>query len=614
MPHPRADFQLKVRARANLLRPVRAALEGRRFLNLDRARAAWYTAAMSTKFSWELSPTDGSEDFGEELNGTLPLLVRRLLCQRGISGREQAQRFLKPRLAELGDPFALREMDAAVERIFRAADNGEHVCIYGDYDVDGVSSVTLLHAILRAYGIQTGYFIPVRTKEGYGLSREGIAHAMAKCGCKPELLIAVDCGTSSVAEVEYLQQQGIDVIVLDHHEASPHGRPPAVAVVNAKLEEDSPLTYLCSAGVVFKLAHALLKRRRLANFDLKDYLDVVAIATVADIVPLVAENRLLTRHGLRVMGQGGNLGLQALNRVTGLNRPPSASHVSFRIGPRLNAAGRMDSPLDALELLMATDEGRAMELATRLDTLNRARQQEEEKIRNDALNMIAAGRMAEGSRVIVLGSREWHPGVVGIVASLLMRRFHKPAFVISLDENGLGKGSGRSIPGISLVQALHYCADTIVSGGGHEMAAGLVVREEQIDAFRAKFNEFVEHTATDEQMRPVLHVDAEVDFRELTLGLLDSYELLEPFGNSNPQPVFMTRNVMPCQPPRRLAGNHLRLCLRQGLCEHYAMFFNGGAEVLPEPPWDIAFTIDRNVWNGHSSLSISIQDIRTAQP
>ena len=241
---------------------------------------------MSTKFSWELRPTDGSVDFGEELNQQLPLLVRKLLAQRGISGKERALRFLKPRLSDLGDPFAMREMDAAVERIFRAADNGEHVCIYGDYDVDGVSSVTLLYTILRAYDIRTDYFIPVRTKEGYGLSEEGMAHAIERCGGKPDVIIAVDCGTSSVEEVAWLQTQGIDVVILDHHEASMLGRPPAVAVVNAKLEEESPYTYLCSAGVVFKLAHAMLKQRRLPQFDLKQYLDVVAIATVADIVPL----------------------------------------------------------------------------------------------------------------------------------------------------------------------------------------------------------------------------------------------------------------------------------------------------------------------------------------
>ncbi|MGN0868770.1 MAG: single-stranded-DNA-specific exonuclease RecJ [Akkermansia sp.] len=569
---------------------------------------------MSTKFTWELRPMNGSDDFGDELNRCLPPLVRRLLCQRGISGAEMAHKFLRPRLADLGDPFALREMDAAVERIFRAADNGEHICIYGDYDVDGVSSVTLLHAILTAYGIRTDYFIPVRTREGYGLSDEGIRRAVQLCGGKPDVMICVDCGTSSVDEVAKLQQLGIDVVILDHHEGSTRGRPNAVAVVNAKLEESSPFTYLCSAGVVFKLAHALLKVRRLPDFDLKSYLDVVAIATVADIVPLVAENRLLTRHGLQRMQMGGNIGLQALNRITELqHRRPNASFVSFRIGPRLNAAGRMDNPLDALRLLMAHDSAEADRLAQRLEQHNRARQQEEERMREEALQMLREHFDPERDHVIVLGSRSWHPGVVGIVASLLMRRYHKPTFIISFDETGLGKGSGRSVPGVSLVDAIRHCASTLVSGGGHEMAAGLVIREERLDDFRRAFERYVCETTTAEQLKPVLQVDAEVSFRELTLDLLDSYELLEPFGNSNPQPVFMSRSVMLTDAPRRLQGNHLRLCLRQGVCECDAMYFNAGNLRLPDPPWDIAFTIDRNVWRGRSSLSVSIQDIRPAQ-
>lgn len=568
---------------------------------------------MSMKFSWEVRPTDGVVDFGEELNHQLPLLVRRLLAQRGISDRERAEHFLRPRLADLGNPFALGEMETAVRRLFQAVDRGERVCIYGDYDVDGVSSVMLLHAVLSAYGVACECFIPVRTREGYGLSDEGIRRALEQCGGKPDLLITVDCGTSSVEEVQKLHEMGVDVVILDHHEAGTRGRPPAVAVVNAKLESSSPYTYLCSAGVVFKLAHAMLKQRRLPQFDLREYLDVVAIATVADIVPLVEENRLLTRQGLRVMERGNNVGLHALNELAGLNRTPNASHISFRIGPRLNAAGRMDAPLDALELLMTRDPGRARQLAQCLESHNRARQQEEEKIRVEATRMLEASFSPEKDRVIVLGSRSWHPGVVGIVASLLMRRYHKPTFIISLDERGLGKGSGRSVPGVSLVQAIHACADTLISGGGHDMAAGLVIREEMIDAFREAFDRYVREHTTEEQLRPRLRIDAEVSFPELTMCLLDSYELLEPFGNSNPQPVFMSRNVMLTDAPRHLQGNHLRLCLRQGSCELDAIYFNGGRVSLPDPPWDIAFTIERNTWRGRSMLSMSIQDVRPAQ-
>lgn len=569
---------------------------------------------MSTKFNWVLRPMNGNVDFGKELNDQLPLLIRKLMAQRGICGPEMAERYLRPRLSDLGDPFVMHEMDAAVERIFRAVDSAEYVCIYGDYDVDGVSSVTLLHDVLSAYGVESSCFIPVRTREGYGLSAEGITHAIEQCKRKPTLLITVDCGTSSVDEVDLLNSMGVDVIVLDHHEAGTRGRPNAVAVVNAKLEEDSELTYLCSAGVVFKLAHALLKRRRLEHFDLKNHLDVVAVATVADIVPLVHENRLLTRAGLRLVGHSqGNMGLRALTEVTGLRLPPSASHVSFRIGPRLNAAGRMDTPEDSLELLMTRSAERALILANNLEEHNKVRQAEEEKIRQEATRMLEERFDPEKDRVIVLGSRNWHPGVVGIVASVMMRRYHKPAFIISIDENGEGKGSGRSIPGVSLVEAIHACSDTLMSGGGHDMAAGLEIREEMIDAFRQQFDEFVRTHTSPEQLSPMLHIDAEVSFSELSVGLLDSYALLEPFGNSNPQPVFMSRNVMLNDAPRHLSGNHLRLYLRQGPYEQDAMFFNAGDLRLPDPPWDIAFTIDRNIWKGRTFLSVYIQDIRPAE-
>ncbi len=568
---------------------------------------------MSTKFSWAIRPTDGDVAPNDELRDSLPLLVRRLLTQRGISDPDAIEKYLRPKLANLSDPFELKEMDAAVARIFQAIDKDEQICIYGDYDVDGVSSVTILYRILQAYNASTNYFIPVRTIEGYGLSEVGISHATEQCSRPPQLFICVDCGTSSVDEVNLLNQRGVDVIILDHHEAGTRGRPAAVAVVNAKLEDNSPYTYLCSAGVVFKLAHALMKLRRLPQVDLRQFLDLVAIATVADIVPLVEENRLMTRHGLRVMEQSQHLGLVALNRMVKTRLPLTSSQISFRLGPRLNAAGRMDSPLDALQLLLAEDWKDAVRLARRLDSLNQLRQQEEEKIRDEAIAMLQHHYHPESDEVIVLGSRSWHPGVVGIVASLLMRRYHKPCFIISFDKDGLGKGSGRSVPGISLVQAIHACSDTLISGGGHEMAAGIVMQESQLEGFREAFNNFVKKELGNDKKQPQLLIDAEVDFSELNLELLDSYELLEPFGNANPQPIFLSRNVMLSQAPRRLAGGHMRLVLRQKEVECEVMFFNGSQTQLPDPPWDIAFTIDRNVWKGRVSVNLVLQDIRPAE-
>ncbi|MEG0025284.1 MAG: single-stranded-DNA-specific exonuclease RecJ [Akkermansia sp.] len=566
---------------------------------------------MISGFLWSMRVAGEGRNRGNmPLSSALPDVVNRLLLLRCAGDASSIESFLRPRLLGLTDPFLIGEMRAAVDRVFCAIHAGEHVCIYGDYDVDGVTSVALLHAILVAYGLEVEYFIPVRSREGYGLSEAGIARCLQQCSKRPQLMITVDCGTSSVHEVSLLKTEGIDVIILDHHELSLLGRPDAVAVVNPKAENASPYTYLCSAGVVFKLAHALLKERRLDNFDLREYLDMVAVATVADIVPLVAENRLLVRHGLQRLSKTVHPGLRMLTEIANLTSSPSAAHVGFRIGPRINAAGRMDSPLVALALMVTQDESEARDLARQLDDYNRQRQEEEESIRTEAIAMLQQFFDQDRDHVIVLGSRSWHPGVVGIVASQLMRRYHKPTFVIAFDEEGVGKGSGRSIPGVSLVRAIQHCADTIVSGGGHDMAAGLVIHENQIDEFRKAFDVYVAETTTPEQRAPVLFVDEEVSFSELTLELLDSYELLEPFGNANPLPVFMSRGVFPTEPPKRVGTNHLKLFMRQGTVERDAIFFNSAEFELPEPPWDIAFTIDRNVFRGRVSLSISIQDMR----
>ena len=382
---------------------------------------------MTPGFHWTLRPSVKEDDpVLKAFPAELPLLVKQLLLQRGFTGGMETELFLDPRLSHLSDPFLMGEMRAAVDRIFRAVDEGETVCIYGDYDVDGVTSVALLRAILMAYDLDPQYFIPVRSREGYGLSEAGIKRCLCECADPPSLLITVDCGTSSVKEVDMLNSLGIDVIILDHHEAGPLGRPDAAAVVNAKIEENSPYTYLCSAGVVFKLAHALLKERKLKTFDLKLYLDLVAVATVADIVPLVAENRILVRHGLGRLAHSRHTGLKTLTEIAGIRPSDSVNHAGFL---------------------------KAVQLAQMLDSHNRKRQEEEEAIRTDAVEMLHNSFDPERDNVIVLGSRAWHPGVVGIVASQLMRRYHKPTFVIAFDESGVGKGSGRSIPGVSLVPA-----------------------------------------------------------------------------------------------------------------------------------------------------------------
>ena len=543
-------------------------------------------------------------------NSDLPRILSLLLAQRGYTEEAELDRFLRPRLRDLHDPFELPEMDIAVQRILQAVDAGEPTCVFGDYDVDGITSVTIMRRVLSAYGLEAQTFIPVRGEEGYGLSDAAIDRCL-KAEIPPTLLITVDCGTASGPQIERLKERGIDVIVADHHETGIVGRPPAVAVVNPKMGDN--YGYLCSAGVVFKLAHALMKTRRLEGVDLKDFLDLVAVATIADIVPLIDENRLLVRHGLRRLPQTLNHGLRALMEVSGMNGKATSSDVGFRIGPRINAAGRMDAPEGALAVLMADSQKVAMNLAEQLDGYNRQRQKLEQKMYEEAMAKLAKHFDEDRDPVIVVGSRAWHPGVVGIVASRLMRYYHKPSFVISFDDKGMGKGSGRSIEGVSLVNAIDACKAFLEAGGGHHMAAGISLHEDKLEEFREAFAAYVLEHTTAEERKPRIHIDAEVPFDDLSLDFLNSYELLQPFGPGNPQPVFMSREVWLTEVPRRLKNRHLRLSLRQGLHERDAMFFGAGERELPDPPWDIAFTIDRNLFRGRTSLQISVREIRAAE-
>ncbi|MGC6464818.1 MAG: single-stranded-DNA-specific exonuclease RecJ [Akkermansiaceae bacterium] len=537
----------------------------------------------------------------------LPKILGRLLAQREI-GREEVEWFLRPKLAGLSDPFEIPEIDLAVARIFEAVDGNQKVCIYGDYDVDGVSSIAILRSTLEAYGVSPMSFIPRRSTEGYGLSEGGLARCLDECA-GIDLLITVDCGTVSNEAIRMLSSKGIDTVVVDHHEMGPDGRPDCVALVNPKASND-PRQYLCAAGVVFKLAHALLKTRKLDNFDLKSVLDLVAVATISDIVPLVDENRLLVRHGLRRLEDSKRPGLRALLKQTGVEGRLSSADIGFRIGPRLNAAGRMDVPEQALAILTTDCFREAESLADELECFNRNRQGLEQAIFAEAMQML---KEAEDLPVIVVGSRSWHAGVVGIVASRLMRMYHKPSFVISIDENGIGKGSGRSVSGISLVDAIGRCRDQLIAGGGHHMAAGLSIHEDEIDGFRERFAGFVNEMTEGEDLAPTVHVDAEVSLGELSLDFLSSYELLQPFGSSNPQPIFMARGIWLTEPPRRLKNNHLRLFLRQGYDERDAIFFGGANNPLPDPPWDVAFTVDRNVFRGRVNVQISIQNVRASR-
>jgi len=537
----------------------------------------------------------------------LPECLARILARNGMVEPGQADDFLQPRLKNLSDPFLLPNMEAAVERILRALERNEKIVLYGDYDVDGVASLALLQRFLNAMGARVASFLPHRIEEGYGLSPSGVERCVEEHA--PQLLIAVDCGTNSCAEVAEFYARGAEVIILDHHEPSSQ-LPQCEALVNPKL--DGRFSYLCSAGVVFKLAHALLKKAPHSDIDLKDYLDLVALATVADIVPLVDENRILVHRGLQQMAQTRWPGLRALMTVADVRTPIQSSDIGFRLGPRINASGRLGTAQESLRLLLSNDPQEASRLADSLDRQNRERQSVERSLILEVESWVAEHYDAERDVCIVAGQRDWHHGVLGIVAARIMRRHHRPTLLVGFDEEGLGKGSGRSIEGISLVEALSQCSEHLDKFGGHEMAAGVTVQEGRFESFREAFRQSARSLVNADILTPKLRVDAEIDLHDISFSLLDQQQRLEPYGQANLQPVFAARGVAPIGTPRVLKEKHLKLEFQAGRQKLGAIFFNGATDPLPRPPWDVAFTIERNEFNGRTDVQIQVVAIRSS--
>jgi single-stranded-DNA-specific exonuclease len=536
--------------------------------------------------------------------------IARLLFRKGFRNTNEVQNFLRPRLSSLSDPFLLPQMRAAVARILAALDSRERIVLFGDYDVDGVTSLALLAEMLRGYGAAPELFLPLRMEEGYGLSRESVERCLEQY--RPQLLIAIDCGTASAGEIAELKNRGVDVIVLDHHEPKSQ-LPDCVAIVNPKADSASPFHYLCSVGIVFKLCHALLKTRPLPEFDLKSKLDLVALGTVADIVPLVEENRVLAQRGAIEIGRTSRVGLRKLMQVAGVRPPILPDHIGYRLGPRLNAAGRLSTAEKSLRLLLTNDEDQAAALAIELDQQNRARQEVEKEILAAAVVTIEKQFDAARDAAIVAGARGWHPGVLGIVASRIARKYHRPTIVIGFDENGVGKGSGRSIEGLNLVDALTRCAAPLEKFGGHEMAAGLALREENFLKFAEAFCSAARELLSEEALQRSLRLDHELPFTNIDVEFLRWHELLQPFGNGNPQPLFFARAVEPVGAPRVSNEKHLIFRLRQGDRRRRAVYFDGATTEFPPPPWDIAFRIGVDEYGGETLVGMRIEGLRAAE-
>lgn len=508
---------------------------------------------------WEIaSPDEGKvKRLQERLR--LSSLLAKVLCSRGVTSPEVARQFLLASVKDLPEPESLTGVSIAADLIVHALRAGKVLLVHGDYDTDGICATALLASTLARFGGRVFYFTPNRHKHGYGVAEEAI-HSAKRQGVS--VLITVDCGITAERQIAEATAAGITTIVLDHHEP-PEKLPPAHVIVNPKLPDCAyPCPDLCATALAFKVAHAVAQRlnRSLSPTDLP--LEFVALATVTDVMPLVGENRLLVREGLQVLRQGRHLGLRMLMEVAGIDaRSLRSFHLGFILGPRLNAAGRMDDPKPALRLLLTTDPNEARQLAQWLNNANRRRQQEEEAVFRMAVEMVEQELDLATERVIVLASPEWHPGVIGIVAARLTELYHRPVFLVAL-QDGIGQGSARSIPNFSIAEALRACRPLLLSGGGHQAAGGFKITCEHLPAFRERLNALAAEWLSPDDLCRCVTVDAEVTADELTLPSVEQLSLLEPLGYGNPKPVFLLRDVTVLHAQRN--GHRLILRVRQG--------------------------------------------------
>lgn len=562
-----------------------------------------------TERTWRQREADGAAVEALSRSGVPPLLAR-LLVNRGIAEPQAASSYLSPTLSTLHDPLLLSGMEKAVDRLCLALSRGERVCVHGDYDVDGVTSVALLVSFFRAVGFDCFSYIPKRLTEGYGLSGHGVKTA-ADAGAK--VMVTVDCGISSVAEAMLCREAGIDLIVTDHH-APPDELPDAHAVVNP-LQPGCrfPFKSLAGVGVAFHLVIALrAKLRALGRFrgnepDLREYLDLVALGTVADVVPLLGANRVLVSYGLKQLSASKRAGVQALKKVAGVSGEVGCGTVGFRLAPRINAAGRLEDAALGLELLLTGDGEKAKAIAAALDDSNAERQTIERATLEEARAMLADGA-CRGRKSIVLGSKLWHPGVVGIVASRIAELFHRPVILFAL-EDGTGRGSGRSIPRFHLLDAIRSCADHLLRYGGHSHAAGLSIAEEELERFALSFDEVAAGALDAEALTPVVAFDAELAPVEVTEALPLELERMKPYGMGNPEPVFLLKGAEVVD-SRVLNGGHLKLRLSRDRRSFDAIAFGLGEKGVPSDRIDILFSPSINEWNGRKSLQLIVKDMR----
>lgn len=555
---------------------------------------------------WQVYEVDENKIREIEEKYQLNKLLATILVNRNITEKEEIRLFLEPTRKDFHDPFLITDMKKAVDRIIQAIEKQEKVTIYGDYDVDGITSITVLKSFLQDRGLEVENYIPNRLEEGYGLNREAIGKIVNN-GC--ELMITVDCGISAISEIDYANLLGIQTIVTDHHEPG-NELPKAFAVIDNKRKDSNyPFRELAGVGVVFKLIQAIGITLGLKEEEYLKYLDIVCVGTISDIVPLVDENRVIAKLGLMLIRQTKNIGLRSIINSSGYHKIDSNS-ISFGIAPRINACGRMGKAEEALELLLSKNINHVTELTKKLNQHNQIRQETEKSIFENAVQQIQEEQL-EKNNAIIVGGQNWHHGVIGIVSSKITEMYFKPSILLSFEEDGMGKGSGRSIPGFDLHDALMQCTDTIEKFGGHSMAIGITVKRENFLKFREEFEQIASQAHIEEIM-PVIQVDSKIDIKDINKDMVESLKQLEPFGEGNRMPVFVFKNLKIDSIRALSEGKHLKLTLKDNNTIINSIGFNLGhlaEEYRIGDKIDVVGVLEMNSFNGVESIQINMKDV-----
>ncbi|MBL4652267.1 MAG: single-stranded-DNA-specific exonuclease RecJ [Flavobacteriales bacterium] len=572
---------------------------------------------MAKNTRWDIKP-EGEKTIVTELTKQLSIAtpLSNLLVQRGIDTFEKAKEFFRPKLTELHDPFLMKDMDVAIERIERALGDGEKILIYGDYDVDGTTAVSLVYSFFSKQTDNIDYYIPDRYGEGYGISFKGIDYAEEN---DISLIIALDCGIKANEKVDYANEKNIDFIICDHHRPG-EKLPAAVAILDPKRDDcNYPYDELCGCGIGFKLVQAFSQKNELPFDDLLQYLDLAAISIGCDIVPITGENRILAYHGLHQVNNNPRTGIRCMLALVKLKKALTITDLVFVIGPRINAAGRIDHAKKAVQLLISDKETDALKIGKLINKDNQDRRELDKTITQNALAMVEDVDSLLNAKSCVLHSSEWHKGVIGIVASRVIETYYRPTIILTSDGE-TASGSARSVKGFDVYNAIEKCSDVITQFGGHMYAAGLTLPKKNINAFRKKFEEVVSSTITEEQLTPVLEIDSELDLIEITPKFFRILSQLAPFGPKNMRPTFITRKVLDSGYSRTIGADnsHLKLSIYQAGNTKLRMDGIGFSMGLRYPkiatgvPFDIVYTIEENKWNGNVTLQLNIKDIRSA--